>query len=76
DDKQAVNYLIDTIERIHANPAKEINQNSKDTVFDYVIEGIKGFFGHKKLDLNKIVKDLTKEQLGEIFEYLQQKVIK
>ncbi len=76
DDKQAVNYLIDTIERIHANPAKEINQNSKDTVFDYVIEWIKWFFWHKKLDLNKIVKDLTKEQLWEIFEYLQQKVIK
>ncbi len=75
-DEKAMNYLIDTIEKIHTNPTQEINNNSKDTIFDYVLDWLKWFFWNwsKTLDINKILKNLTKEQVWEIWDYIRWKI--
>lgn len=75
-DERAVEYLIKTIEKIHTNPTQEINSNTKDNMFDYVLDWAKGLMGAKTLDLNKVLKDLTKEQIWGIWEFLQEKILK
>lgn len=76
DDTKAVGYLIQTIENIHLNPTKEINSSTKDTVFDYILDGIKSLFWASKgvFDFNKIIKSLTKEQAWEILDFIKWKL--
>lgn len=73
---KAIKYLIETIEKIHNNPTNEINKNSKDNLFDYVLDRSKWLMWAKKNDLNKVLKDITKEQIGEARDFLQNKFLK
>lgn len=76
DDEKAIDYLIRSVEKIHTNPTHEINNNSKDNVFDYMIDWMKWMFSNKNIDLHKIIKNLSEEQISDILDFLKNKALK
>ncbi len=71
DEVRSVDFLESSIKSIYTNPSQAINDCSKDTAFDYVVDGIKGIFSNKNIDVSKILETFTEGDIQKMADIIK-----